>query len=445
MSNLYGYFVNPRNVSYIASEYADANSLDMSNQETNNKIQMGVKKALDDTFAILDKSRVQKNNIDDAIQKVINVTMKRLNLQPRQRNVAAPVSMRMPVQHSANTRVSDDTLESKTSDYMQKYREFNVSTKPVDVPDWLRSQNTNPKRLVDEQNKKMSPNEMVSKTSTRKNNQVFNDSEANPSQDIEDYSGNLNFSYFNDTPEITSAFDDAFYNTGIDPASMNEVMTDSIDVRLKKIESERNAIKAPDQKVENIEELFKNDNEFKKHVNMSNKNVHRKSGDEDEQNINKMVHHTNKNQQLLAQQNRMHPNVMNQAEQYSQQQHQQQIQQQQQHQQHQQQQHQQLLMNFAMKEKQYQEQILGMQNKMGKYEEYLKILMKKYNELKDERDLLKTSSTERFRNTNSAAMDAIEEKKAELLRISQGIQEKINRLESLQQNTNTEENIQEQE
>ena len=65
--------------------------------------------------------------------------------------------------------------------------------------------------------------------------QVFNDSEANPSQDIEDYSGNLNFSYFNDTPEITSAFDDAFYSTGIDPASVKDEMNDPLDVRLKKI------------------------------------------------------------------------------------------------------------------------------------------------------------------------------------------------------------------
>ena len=43
---------------------------------------------------------------------------------------------------------------------------------------------------------------------------------------------------------------------------------------------------------------------------------------------------------------------------------------------------------------------------------------------------------ERFRNTDSSTLNAIEEKKAELIRISQGIQEKINRLEQLQQNSN---------
>jgi hypothetical protein len=45
---------------------------------------------------------------------------------------------------------------------------------------------------------------------------------------------------------------------------------------------------------------------------------------------------------------------------------------------------------------------------------------------------------ERFRSTDSTTLNAIEEKKAELLRISQGIQEKIDRLEQLQQNTQEE-------
>ena len=426
MSNLYGYFVNPKTVSYVSSEYADSNSIDISNQETVNKIQIGIKKALDDTYALLDKSKIQKNNINDAIEKFVNVAMKRLNLQPRQRNIAAPVNMRMPPQHSTNTRINDDSLESRTGNYMKEYREFNVAKKPVDVPDWLRSQNTNPKRVEEELQKKMSPADMISKTSTRKNNQVFNDSEANPSQEIEDYSGNLNFSYFNETPEITSAFDDAFYNTGIDPSSMNEEMTESVGERLKRIENERSAIKTPEQKIENIEELFKNDNEFKKHVNMSNKNFHRNNDSDDNQNINKMMNHSNKNQQLMAQQNRMHPEIMNQAGNYSNVSQQQQMQQQI---------HQQIN-NFTIKEKQYQEHIQSMYNKMGKYEEYLKTLMKKYDELKQERDLLKTSGNERFRNTSSDALDAIEEKKAELLRISQGIQDKINRLEQLQQQNN---------
>ena len=56
--------------------------------------------------------------------------------------------------------------------------------------------------------------------------------------------------------------------------------------------------------------------------------------------------------------------------------------------------------------------------------------------IKEDRDLIKNSSMERFRNTDSSTLNAIEEKKAELIRISQGIQEKINRLEQLQQNSN---------
>lgn len=432
MSNLYDYFVNDRTISYISSEYADANNIDISNPEVSNKIKLGIKKALEGTYSILDKSKVQKNNVNDAIEKVVNVTMKRLNLQPRQRNVQVPASMRMPVQHSTNTRMTEGLPENRNESYLKEYREFNTAKKPVDVPEWLIPQNTNPKRLAEEQEKRMSPADMFNKTSTRKSSQVFNDSDANPSQDIEDYSGASNFSYFNETPEITSAFDDAFYNTGIDPSSMNEEFTDSLDARLKKIEGERNSIKVAESKIENIEDLFKDDNEFKKHVNMSNKMYHKTSKDE-EQNINKFSGQTNKNQQLMGQQPRTHPGI----EQYSQQH--QQYQQHQNHQQHQNQQNQELAMKFAMKEKQYQEHINMMQNKMGKFEEYLKTLMQKYTELKDERDLLKNSGMERFKNSGSVAIDAIEEKKIELLKISQGIQEKIERLERLEQRQNNQE------
>jgi len=434
MSNLYSYFVNPKTVSYITSEYVDVNNIDTSNSETINKIQLGIKKALDDTFSKLDTSKISGGNVNDAVQKFVNVTMKRLDLQPRNRNVATPVSMRMPPQHSTNTRMNnDESIESRTSNYMQNYREFSTSNKPKELPEWLQSQSTNPKRIQDEMNKKMQPSEAFKNTSTRKSSQIFNDSEANPTQNIEDYSGNLNFSYFNDTPEVTSAFDDAFYNTGIDPASVTDDMNDSIDVRLKKMESERNSIKVSEQKVENIEELFKDDNAFKKHLNMSNKKYHHSSDKDSEENINKMTHQSNKTQQNLSNQNRMNPNVMQQAENYIQQN---QIQQQQNNQYQQMQEYiHNMTGNFAMKEKQYQEQLHMMSNKMGKYEEYLKTLMTKYKELQEDRDLLK----ERFKNNssndsnvNKYAIDAIEDKKKELLRISGELQAKISRLEQLQ-------------
>jgi hypothetical protein len=75
---------------------------------------------------------------------------------------------------------------------------------------------------------------------------------------------------------------------------------------------------------------------------MSNKNYHRTNDPEEEQNINKMMHHTNKNQQTMAQQNRMHPGVMNNAEQYSNKNMQEQFQQQFQHHE------QQLMMKFGV-------------------------------------------------------------------------------------------------
>ena len=445
MSNLYSYFVNPKTVSYITSEYVDVNNIDSSNTETIQKIQIGIKKALDDTFSKLDTSKISGGNVNDAIQKFVNVTMKRLDLQPRNRNVPAQANMRMPPQHSTNTRlINDESIEKKTNNYMKTYREFNNDNKPPELPEWLQSQSTNPKRVQDEMNKKMGPSDAFKNTSTRKMSQVFNDSEANPTQDIEDYSGNLNFSYFNDTPEITSAFDDAFYSTGIDPATVADAENETIDVRLKKIESERNSVKITEAKVENIEELFKNDDEFKKHLSMSNKKYHHSSTNDMNENINKMTNQSNKVQQNLANQNRMNPNVLQQAEHFLQkmpQQYQQQPQQQSQQQQFEQYIHE-LNMKFSMKEKQYQDQMQQMHTKMTKYEEYLKTLMGKYNELREDRDLLK----ERFKNnsgtesnSNKYAMDAMEDKKRELIQLSNNVQEKIARLEQLQNKQQEEE------
>jgi hypothetical protein len=442
MSNLYSYFVNPKTVSYITSEYVDVNNIDSSNTETIQKIQVGIKKALDDTFSKLDTSKISGGNVNDAIQKFVNVTMKRLDLQPRSRNVPAQASMRMPVQHSTNTRLSnDESIEKKTNNYMKNYREFNVDNKPTELPEWLQSQSTNPKRLQDEMNKKMGPSDAFKNTATRKMSQVFNDSDANPSQDIEDYAGNLNFSYFNDTPEITSAFDDAFYSTGVDPASVADAENESIDVRLKKIESERNAVKIAEQKVENIEELFKNDDEFKKHLSMSNKKYHHSSTNDMEENINKMANQPNKVQQNLANQNRMNPNILQQAEHYSQQQYQQMYQQQMQQQSQQPHQEQiekyinDLNTRFSIKEKKYQDQIQLMYGKNLKLEEYLKTLMGKYKELNEDRNLLKErlmSNSGGESNVNKYALDAIEDKKRELLQLSASVQEKITKLEQLQ-------------
>jgi hypothetical protein len=336
---------------------------------------------------------------------------------------------------------NDESIEKKTNNYMKNYREFNVDNKPTELPEWLQSQSTNPKRLQDEMNKKMGPSDAFKNTATRKMSQVFNDSDANPSQDIEDYAGNLNFSYFNDTPEITSAFDDAFYSTGVDPASVADAENESIDVRLKKIESERNAVKIAEQKVENIEELFKNDDEFKKHLSMSNKKYHHSSTNDMEENINKMANQPNKVQQNLANQNRMNPNILQQAEHYSQQQYQQMYQQQMQQQSQQPHQEQiekyinDLNTRFSIKEKKYQDQIQLMYGKNLKLEEYLKTLMGKYKELNEDRNLLKErlmSNSGGESNVNKYALDAIEDKKRELLQLSASVQEKITKLEQLQ-------------
>jgi hypothetical protein len=145
-----------------------------------------------------------------------------------------------------------------------------------------------------------------------------------------------------------------------------------------------------------------------------------------------MANQPNKVQQNLANQNRMNPNVMQHAEQFSQYQ---QHQQQQTHQQQVEQYIQELNIKFGMKEKQYQEQLHSMHGKLTKYEEYLKTLMGKYKQLQEDRDLLK----ERFKNNsgnesnvNKYAMDAMEDKKRELIQLSASVQEKISKLEQLQ-------------
>ena len=114
-----------------------------------------------------------------------------------------------------------------------------------------------------EDNFKSSPLDNFKGTVTRKNNNVFNDKSS--SNEIEDFGGSSNFSYFNDTPEVTSAFDEAFYNTGIDPDNINDNMNETLEERLKKMESARSSLQPPEKKVDNITELFQNDIEFKKH------------------------------------------------------------------------------------------------------------------------------------------------------------------------------------
>ena len=258
MSNIYNYFVNQKTVSFISSEYIDANKIDVSNPATLNKVQIVVKKVLDDTFNILDKSKISKNNINDAIEKFVNVGLKRLNLQPMQRNIAAPVNMRMPPQHSTNTRLNvnmNESLDDKYGKYMQQRREMDNHTQP-EKPDFLQSKPTNPKRIMEEQMKNTNgPLDSFKNTATRKNNQVFNgDNSNNNKNEIEDYGGSSNFSFFNDTPEINSAFDEAFYNTGIDPSSTNNINDmESLEDRLKKIESSRSSLKLPEKSNETFE------------------------------------------------------------------------------------------------------------------------------------------------------------------------------------------------
>jgi len=411
MSNIYNYFVNQKTVSFISSEYIDANKIDVSNPVTLNKVQVVVKKVLDDTYNLLDKSKISKNNINDAIEKFVNVGLKRLNLQPMQRNIAAPVNMRMPPQHSTNTRLSintNESLDDKYSKYMQQRREMDTHSQP-EKPDFLQSRPTNPKRIMEEQMKHAnSPLDSFKGTVTRKNNQVFNGD--NETTEIEDYAGSSNFSFFNDTPEINSAFDEAFYNTGIDPSSVNESNDmESLEERLKKMESSRSSLKMPEKTNETIDELFKNGIDSKI-----------------ESNINKFKQPSQQqSQQPFHQQQRQQPQQQ-QYQQQSQQQYQQQYQQQVP-------QNQELIMKFMAKEQQYQNQAQVLFDKINKYEEYLKTLMTKYTELKEERDELRV----RFRsnnevNLNKYSTDIIDEKKKELLRLSADVQEKISRLEQLQ-------------
>jgi len=337
--------VNPKIVSYISSEYIDANKIDVSNPATLNRVQGAVKKVLDDTYNLLDKSKISKNNVNDAIDKFVNVGMKRLNLHPRQRNVAAPVNMRMPPQHSTNTRMGfndNDSLDDKYNKYMQSYRDMGQQQTRPEIPDFLQSKSTNPKRIIDEQMKNNnSPLESFKGTATRKNNQVFNGS--GPENNIEDYGGSSNFSFFNDTPEINSAFDEAFYNTGIDPASVNDSLDESVDVRLKKIEAERSSLKLPEKQINNIDELFKNDNEFQKHLGETHSNIHQKNQSE--------MHQQQRNQPERNQQER-NQNIYSQER-------------------NQNQNNQELIMKFMAKEKQYQDHIQSVHAKVEKYEEYV--------------------------------------------------------------------------
>jgi hypothetical protein len=430
MSNLYNYFVNEKNLSFITTEFIDNNKVDVSNQVNIVKVKNFVKNVLDETYGILDKSKITGNNINEAVDKFVNVSLKRLNIQPRNRNVAAHVNMRMPPQHSTNTRLIPDnstheSLDSRYNKYMDEYKGFNRKSAEPEIPDFLRSQSTNPKRLME--NNMKTPLDNFKGTATRKNNMVFNDKSGN-ADDIQDFSGSSNFSYFNDTPEVTSAFDDAFYNTGIDPNNQSIDMNESLDERLKKMESSRSSLKAPEKKIENIDELFKNDNEFKKHMQHASK-----------RNIENIDEQQQMQQQQMQQQ---------QQQQMQQQQMQQQQMQQQQMQQPQQSQYNEYQMNMiqvANREKQYQVHFQNLTAKLTKYEEYLKTLMNKYNELKTEKDGLQTRinkmnvQPETNINKSNPTLELMEEKKRQLLRLSEEVQQKITRLEQLQNTQVTEE------
>ena len=102
-----------------------------------------------------------------------------------------------------------------------------------------------------------------------------------------------------------------------------------------------------------------------------------------------------------------------------------------------------------MKEKQYQLQLKMLGGKLSKYEEYLKTLMARYNDLKIEKDelrqLLNNRPTQDVNiNKVNPNLELMEEKKRQLLKLSSEVQEKIARLEQLQSltqsNTQTEEN-----
>lgn len=392
MSNLYSLFVNPNIVSYISSEYITNKKLDITNQGQVTKVQQVIKKVLDETYSLLDKSKISKNNINDAIEKFVNVTLKRLDLPPKQRNMAAPVMRQMPAQYSANTRMSNgnESLDNRVNKYMENYREFAHSTKPNDVPDWLRGVTTNPKRMADEQEKNLSKGQLdnFKATVTRSPQKQYNSSRQEETSEIADFGGSTNFSYFNETPEIQSAFDEAFYTTGIDPEKINED-SETLDARLKKMEAMRGTISVPEKKIENIHELF-----------------------DENQNI------TVQNMQQRQAPQQMQPQQM-------------QAQQMQQQRQLAQSQSQQVSQQVQM-------QLQQMHAKVVKYEEYLKTLMGKYTELKEERDQLKLKLRDSVEtNTNKYSTDVLDEKKRELIRLSNEVQEKIRRYEEMQEaNTN---------
>ena len=82
-----------------------------------------------------------------------------------------------------------------------------------------------------------------------------------------------------------------------------------------------------------------------------------------------------------------------------------------------------------------------------KYEDYLKTLMEKYNDLKNERDNIKhklLNMNETNTNTNKYSSDAMEEKKKELIQLSTKVQEQIRRLEELQERQESSQNNQEE-
>ena len=174
----------------------------------------------------------------------------------------------------------------------------------------------------------------------------------------------------------------------------------------------RGNIAAPQKKVENIHELF---NQEAPEVNQ---NIY--NNDKDLPKI-----HQQYNQQYQQQQQQyknMTPQMM-QPPQYQPPQQQQNNQQQQQ-----------LVAQLQM-----------MHGKVVKYEDYLKTLMEKYNDLKNERDnikhkLLNMNET----NTNKYTSDAMEEKKKELIQLSTKVQEQIRRLEELQERQESSQNNQEE-
>jgi len=408
MSQLYPLFVNPRVLSYITSEFVNHNKIDVSNPNKLNQIQQGVKKALDETFHLLDKTKISKHNVSDAVEKFMNVTLKRLQIPISNKNPQIQGDRRMPAQYSSNTRVpgGDESVENKYNKYIENYREFAHSNKPQELPEWLQGKQTNPKRMQDEQYKK-TPLETFKGTSTRAPPKQYSSGglsgENEPKNDIQDYGGSTNFSFFNEEQEINSAFDDAFYTTGIDPEKINED-NESLEARLKKMESMRGSISAPEKKVENIHELFNQD------MPETNQNIY--TNDKD---LPKIHQQYNQQYQQQQQQNRQYRNATPQLPQPPQQQYQQNGQQQQ------------MMAQMQM-----------LQGKVVKYEDYLKTLMEKYNELKVERDNLKHKVLNMNEtNTNKYSNDAMEEKKKELIQLSTKVQEQIRKLEELQQKNET--------